>query len=189
MFSLLWVPNFIKIKHIAIFRPNLLKYNSGSRSAISNIIFMIKELDLLSVPNFIALQYISFLGPNFHGMRRLILYVECVFLDRNFHFLGGYYSLFSCYCWLLLVPWWLLLVTGGRCSLSLVTLVPTFSMNDVTDNWIYKRNNGILDSALTCSNLAVKTQSYQLLLSTLKHLKVGLSPSKKIALLALLKGL
>ena len=74
MFSLFRLPDFIKIRHIAILRPNLSKCNFGSRSAISNIMFMINKLDLLSVPNFVALGYISFLRPNFPGMKGLILF-------------------------------------------------------------------------------------------------------------------
>ena len=35
--------------------------------------------------------------------------VECVLLDRNYDFLGGY-------CWLPYGYYWLLLVTGGYCS-------------------------------------------------------------------------
>ena len=52
--------------------------------------------------------------------------VECVLLGRNFNFSGGYCSLHSGYCSLLLVTWFLLVVTA--CYRSLL-LVPTFSMN------------------------------------------------------------
>ena len=135
MFNLFWVSNFIKIRHIAILRPNLPKYNFRSRSAVSNIIFMINELDLLSVPNFIALGYISILGPNFPGMRGLILVLmsNVCYLAVILIFLwllGGYCSLSSGYCWLLLITWWLLLVTGGYSSLLLVS---TFSMNVLSE--------------------------------------------------------
>ena len=53
--------------------------------------------------------------------------VECVLLGRNFDFLGGYlvvtarYLVVTArYCLLLGAYWWLLLVTGGYCSLPLV---------------------------------------------------------------------
>ena len=46
--------------------------------------------------------------------------VECVLLGRNFDFLGGFSSLPNGYYWLLFVTWWLLLVTGGNCSLPLL---------------------------------------------------------------------
>ena len=129
MFNLLQVPNFIKIRHIAIMRPNLLpKYNFGSRSTISNI-FMINELDLLSVSNSIALGYISFLGPEFPRMRGLIhvlmsnvccLAVILILLVVT----CSYCSLSSGHCWLLLVTWWvitgccwpLLFITASFCS-------------------------------------------------------------------------
>ena len=85
--------------------PQVFNFRSGS--AISNI-FMINELDLLWLPNLQHWEYISFLGPNFLGMRGLIL------------------VLMSNVCYLavilifLVVAWWLLLVTGGYCSLPLV---------------------------------------------------------------------
>ena len=118
------MPNFIKIRHIAILRPNLLpKYNFGSRSAISNI-FMINELDLLLVPNSIALGYISFLGPEFPRMRGLIhvLMSNVCYLALILIFLVvtcSYCSLSIGHCWLLLVTWWV--ITGGYCSLPLVS--------------------------------------------------------------------
>ena len=123
MFDLFWFSNFIKIRHIAILRPNLSKL---SRSDISNIIFMINELDLLWVPNFIAMRFISFLGPNFPGMRRFILVsmsnVRClaeiliflvvtarslVVILVTAHLLTDYY-------------WWFLLVTARYCLFPLL---------------------------------------------------------------------
>ena len=118
------MPNFIKIRHIAILRPNLLpKYNFGSRSAISNI-FMINELDLLSTPNSIALGYISFLGPEFPRMRGLIHVlvsnVCCLVLILIFLMVTcSYCSLSSGHCWLLLVTWWV--ITGGYWWLLFIT--------------------------------------------------------------------
>ena len=130
MFSLFWVPNFIKFRYIAILRPNLPNYNFGSRSSISDIIFMINKLDLLSVPNFIALGYISFLEPNFLGMGGLILILisnVCYLTEILIVIIVTWWcSLSSGYCWLLLVTWWLLLVTGGSCSLPLVTACSHF---------------------------------------------------------------
>ena len=123
MFDLFWLSNFIKIRHIAILRPNLSKL---SRSDISNIIFMINELDLLWVPNFIAMRFISFLGPNFPGMRRFIFVsmsnVRClaeiliflvvtarslVVILVTAHLLTDYY-------------WWFLLVTTRYCLFPLL---------------------------------------------------------------------
>ena len=123
------MPNFIKIRHIAILRPNLLpKYNFGSRSAISNI-FMINKLDLLSAPNSMALGYISFLGPEFPRMRGLIhvLMSNVCYLALILIFLVitcSYCSLSIGHCWLLLVTWWvitgrywwLLFITARFCS-------------------------------------------------------------------------
>ena len=120
MFDLFWLPNFIKIRHIAISRPNLPKL---SRSAISNIIFIIHKLDLLWVPDFIALGIFFIFGIKFPWDEEIYtcFNVECVLLGRNYDLHGGYCSLPSGYWWLLLVTWWLLLVTGGYCSLLLVT--------------------------------------------------------------------
>ena len=125
MFDLFWLPNFIKIRHIAILRPNLPKL---SISAISNIIFMINKLELLGVLNFIAMGIFFILGPNFYRMMRFYtcFNVEYVLLGWNCDFLGGYWSLPSGYCWLLLNTWWLLLVTGGYCSILLVTACSYF---------------------------------------------------------------
>ena len=47
--------------------------------------------------------------------------VEYVLLGHNFDFFGGYCSLPSGYYWLQHVTWWLLIVTGGYCSLPLAT--------------------------------------------------------------------
>ena len=92
-----------------------------SRSTISNIIFMINKLDLLSLPDFIVLEYISFLGPNFPGMKGLILV-----LMSNICYLAVILIFLVVTWWLLLVIWWLLVVT--TCYRWLL-LVPTFSVN------------------------------------------------------------
>ena len=145
MFDLFWLPNFIKIRHLAILRPNLPKL---SGSIIWNIIFMINELDLLSVPNFTALGIFFFFmcvcvwgGRGGGGrMRRLILVlmsnvcylaeilIYVVVTVRYLVITSVYCSLLvvvtSGYCPLLVVTacyWWLLLVTSGYCSLPLVT--------------------------------------------------------------------
>ena len=82
----------------------------------------IYELDLLWVPNFIALWIYFFFGTKSSWNEGIYtcFNLECVLLDRNFDFLGDYFSLPNGY-------YWLLLVTGGYCSLL---LVPTFSMNE-----------------------------------------------------------
>ena len=130
MFNLFWVPNFIKIWHIAILIPNLPKFfNFGSRSAISSIIFMINELDLLWLPNFIALGIYFIFVTKFSWNERIdtCFNVECVLLGRNFDFLGGYLVVTARYlvvtggyCSLLGGYWWLLLVTARYCSFPLL---------------------------------------------------------------------
>ena len=88
-----------------------------------HIILMINGLHLLWFPMFIALEIYSFFGTKFswnEGTGTCVNFV-CVLVDRNFDFLGGYCLLPSGYYWLLLVTWCLLLVTGGYCSLPLVT--------------------------------------------------------------------
>ena len=48
VFNLFYKPNFLKIKHVAIMRPNYAQvFNFRSRCAIANIIFMINKFDLL----------------------------------------------------------------------------------------------------------------------------------------------
>ena len=81
----------------------------------------IYELDLLWVSNSIALWIYFFFGTKSSWNEGIYtcFNLECVLLDRNFDFLGDYFSLPNGY-------YWLLLVTGGYCSLL---LVPTFSMN------------------------------------------------------------
>ena len=110
-------------------------FHFGSRSAVSNIIFMINELDLLWVPNFIALGIYFIFGTKFSWNEGIdtCFNVECVLLGCNFDFCGGYLVVSAHYVEVTagcsLLPggyWWLLLVTGGYCSLL---LVPTFSMN------------------------------------------------------------
>ena len=110
--------NFIKSNYIAILRPNLPKL---SRSAVWNIMFMINELYLLWVPNFIELGIFFIFGTKFPPNVEIYtcFNVEYVLLDPNFDFLGG------C-CWLLLVTWWLLMVTARYRSLL---FVPAFGRN------------------------------------------------------------
>ena len=69
----------------------------------------------------------SFLGPNFPRMRRLI-----IVLMSN----GCYLAVILIF--FLVVTWWLLLVTarylvltGGYCSLPLITAPSHFSMNEL----------------------------------------------------------
>ena len=110
-----WVPNFIKIGHIAILETKTAQvFNCRSRFAISNVIFMIDKLGLLWLPDFLALGiYFSF-GTRFSWNEGIdtCFNVECVLLGRNFDFLGGYCSLPSGYYPLLFVTWWLLVVTA-----------------------------------------------------------------------------
>ena len=126
MFDLFWDSKFHKNHvHCNFEIKSTQVFNFGWRSAISNIIFMINELELPLVPKFIALEYISFLGSNFPGMRGLM-----VVLISKICCLGVilfilvvtwcYCSLPSGYCWLLLVTWWLLVVTACFWCLLLV---------------------------------------------------------------------
>ena len=82
-------------------------FNFGSRSSISNVIFMIKELNLLWLPNFIALGIYFVFGTKFSWNEGIDTWfnVKCVLRGRNFDFLGGY-------CSLLFVTWWLQVVTA-----------------------------------------------------------------------------
>ena len=91
---------------------------------------MINELDLLWVPIFLVLGIYFLYGTKFSRNEGIDIcfIVEYVLLDRNFDFVGGYYSLpGGCYghC----------SFSGGYCSLLVVTgryrsllLVPTFSV-------------------------------------------------------------
>ena len=84
---------------------------------------MINELDLSRMPNFIALG-INFIFETKFSWNEGIdtcFDVKCVLLGRNFNFLGGYCSLPSGYCLLLLVTWWLLVVIPRYWWLLLVT--------------------------------------------------------------------
>ena len=135
MFNLFWVPNSIKIKRIAILRPNLPKILiSGQDPQLLNnikLICMINELDLLWMTNFIALGIYFIFGTKCSWNERIdtCLNVECVLFGHNFDFLGiylvvtaRYLVVTGCYCSLAsIIYWWLLLATGGCGSLSLVT--------------------------------------------------------------------
>ena len=79
------------------------------------------------MPNFKALGIYFIFGTNFFwnewiGTR---FKVKCALLGRNFTFLGGYWSLFSGHCLLLIVTWLLLVVTSRY---RLLLIVPTFGM-------------------------------------------------------------
>ena len=122
MFNLHWVPNFTKIgAHCNFETESPQVHNFGLRLAISNIIFMINELELLWVPNFTVLGIYFIFGTKFswnEGIHTCFNF-ECVLLGRNFDFLvvtARYLVVTARYCSLL----------GGYCSLP---LVPTFSMN------------------------------------------------------------
>ena len=96
---------------------------------------MINELDQLWVPNFIALGIYFNFGTNFSWNEGTdtCFSVECVLLDGNFDFRGGYLVVTACYlvvtadyCFL---PggYWSLLVIAARYHSS--QFVPTLSMN------------------------------------------------------------
>ena len=75
------------------------------------------------MPNFIALGICFLFESKFlwNEETDTCFNLECVLLGRNFDFLHGYYLLPNGY-------YWLLLFTGGYCSLL---LVPTSSMNEI----------------------------------------------------------
>ena len=104
-FNLLWVPDFIKIGHIANLRPNLPKFLISGQDPQ----FQISYLCLTNLTCFDCHEGID-----------TCFNVKCVLLGRNFDFLGGYCSLPSGYCSLLGGYWWLLLVTARYCSFPLL---------------------------------------------------------------------
>ena len=65
MFDLFWVPNFIKIGYIAIWRPNLAIILISGQDLQFQISFMSNKLDLLWLPNFIALGLYFIFGTKF----------------------------------------------------------------------------------------------------------------------------
>ena len=82
---------------------------------------MINEPDLLGLKKFIALETNFIFGTSFSWNEGIDTHfnVECVLLGLNFDFLGGYCSLPSGYCSLVVVT----------ARYRLLLLVPTFSMN------------------------------------------------------------
>ena len=91
---------------------------------------MSNKLDLLCLSNFIALAIYFIFETKFswNDVIGTCFSIECVLLGRNFGFVGGYLVVAAhylvvtaCYCSLLRGYWWLLLFTGGYCSLPLVT--------------------------------------------------------------------
>ena len=70
---------------------------------------MMNELDLLWLPKFIALEIYYIFGTklSWNEGTDTCFNVECVLLDRNFDFLGGYLAATTRY----------LVVTSGFCSL------------------------------------------------------------------------
>ena len=115
MFDLFWVPNFIKIGHIAILRTNLPKFLiSGHNPQFQISHLWLTNLTWSDCQISKHRECISFLGPNFPGMSGLILVLvsNVCYLAVILIFLVG--------------TWWLLLVTARYRSLL---LVPTFSMN------------------------------------------------------------
>ena len=88
VFDLFWLPNFKKSGAFSFEIKCAQAFNFDPRSAVSKIIFMINKLAL----NFIALG-IFFIFENKFSWNEEIdtcFNIECVFLDRNFDFLGDY---------------------------------------------------------------------------------------------------
>ena len=101
-------------------------FNFGSKSAISNIIFMTNKLDLLWLTNFIALGIYFSSGTKFSWNEGIdtCFNVDVCYFTVILIFLvisACYLVVTACYCSLLGGYWWLLLVTGGYYSLPLVT--------------------------------------------------------------------
>ena len=80
---------------------------------------MINKLDLLWLPNLVALWIYFIFGTNFSWNEGIdaCFNVKYVLRGRNFDFL----VVSARYCLLPAGYWWLLLATGGYCSLPLVT--------------------------------------------------------------------
>ena len=123
------------MEHIASL--NLPKFLMSSQDLqFSNIIFKINKLDLLWVPNFVAFEMYFIFETKFSWNEETDTFfnVESVLLGGNFYFFGGYCSLPSGYCLLLLVTWWLLVETACYSSLLLVS---TIIMNDFSKSVNY----------------------------------------------------
>ena len=95
------MPNFIKIGHIAMLRPNLPKFLISVQDPQFQISYLL--------PNFIALGIHFIFGTKFSWIEGIdtCFNVECMLLGRNFNFLGGYLVFTARY----------LVVPAGYCSL------------------------------------------------------------------------
>ena len=102
MFDFFWVPNFIKIEHIAIVRSNLPKF----LILVQDLQFQISYLWLANLTYsecHISKHWNIFLsGPNFPGMRGLVL----VSMSNGRYFTVTLFNL---------VVTWLLLLVNARC--------------------------------------------------------------------------
>ena len=121
-----------KLEHIVILRPSLPKFVISGQDPQFEISYIwLTSLTCSESQISLHWEHISFLGSIFSGMRGLILVLmsNMCYLAVTWWLLGGYCSLPSGYCSLLLITWWLLLIAGGYWLLPLATIVPTFSMN------------------------------------------------------------
>ena len=145
MFNLFWKPNFIKIRHIVILRPNLPKF----LILCQDLQFQISYLWLtnMTCSDYLTSchwEYISFLGPNFLGMWGLILVLISIFLVVTCRFqLITKWLLLINWCLLVLTAryWWLLLVTACYCSFPLLvwTVERLFSKMKLVKIWLHKQ--------------------------------------------------
>ena len=129
MFDLFCVPNFIKIQHIAILRPNLPKYLTSGQDLQFQISYLwLTNLICSECQISWHCDYISSLGPNFPGMRGLILVLmlNVCYLVVILIFLLVTWLLLLLTLWLLLItaPCWV--VTHGYCLLPPVTTCSHF---------------------------------------------------------------
>ena len=127
-----------------------------SRSAVSNIIFMINKLDLLWVPTFIALRIYFIFRSKFSWNEGFdtCFNVECVLLGRNFDLLEGYLVVTArylvvtaAYCLLLDGYWWLLLLTGSYCLFFRLVWTPS---NRILAFFLEYHNLKNLRKPMTC---------------------------------------
>ena len=157
------MPNFIKIRHIVILRPNLPKFLILGQYQQFQISYLwLRNLTCSDYQILWHWEHISFLGPNFPGIRRLML----ALMSNVYHlaviliFLvvtACYLVVTARYCLLLGGYWWLLLIPAHYCSFPL--LVWTFT------NWYLLKDHTHFKQ--TCSfQLQVCSSMCNLLVNT-----------------------
>ena len=96
MFDLFWLPNFIKIMHISILRPNLPKLLISGQDPQFQISYLwLTNLACSWSAKFHSIENIFHsIGTKLSWNEKIdtCFNVECVLLGRNFDFFGGYCS-------------------------------------------------------------------------------------------------